>query len=63
MLLISLNKFRDVPFSKTVEKITVAVMSVVAKAVRKEVSLPLGINVLRNDGIAAYSIAYAVKLG
>ncbi len=36
-------------------------MAVVARAIRDEVSLPLGINVLRNDGIAAYSIAYAVK--
>lgn len=58
---IMVENFRDVPFPKTVEKITVAAMSVIAKAIREEVSLPLGINVLRNDGIAAYSIAYAVK--
>ncbi|MBO8174223.1 MAG: BtpA/SgcQ family protein [Thermococcus sp.] len=58
---IMVENFRDIPFPKTVEKITVAAMSVIAKAIREEVSLPLGINVLRNDGIAAYSIAYAVK--
>ena len=58
---IMVENFRDIPFPKTVEKITVAAMSVISKAIREEVSLPLGINVLRNDGIAAYSIAYAVK--
>ncbi|AHF80807.1 BtpA/SgcQ family protein [Thermococcus paralvinellae] len=58
---VMVENFGDVPFPKTVEKITVAAMSVIAKAIREEVSLPLGINVLRNDGIAAYSIAYAVK--
>ncbi len=58
---IMVENFRDIPFPKTVEKITVSAMSVISKAIREEVSLPLGINVLRNDGIAAYSIAYAVK--
>lgn len=56
-----IENFNDVPFPKTVEPITIASMSVVAKAVKEEVSLPFGINVLRNDAIAAYSIAYAVK--
>lgn len=58
---VMVENFGDVPYPKTVGKITVAAMSVVAKAIREETSLPLGINVLRNDGIAAYSIAYAVK--
>lgn len=58
---VMVENFGDVPFPKTVEPITVAAMSVIAKAIREEISLPLGINVLRNDGIAAYSIAYAVK--
>ncbi len=57
---IMLENFGDVPFPKYVDKTTVAAFTAVAKAVRDEVSLPLGINVLRNDGIAAYSIAYAV---
>ena len=56
-----IENFNDVPFPKTVEPITVASMSIVAKAIKEEVSLPLGINVLRNDAIAAYSIAYTVK--
>ncbi|WP_457743130.1 BtpA/SgcQ family protein [Thermococcus sp.] len=58
---IMIENFGDVPFPKVVDKTTVAMFTAVAKAVRDEVSLPLGINVLRNDGIAAYSIAYAIK--
>lgn len=58
---VMVENFGDVPFPKYVDKTTVAAFTVVAKAVREEVSLPLGINVLRNDAIAAYSIAYAVK--
>jgi len=58
---VMVENFGDVPFPKEVDKTTVASFAVVAKAVRDEVSLPLGINVLRNDGLAAYSIAHAVK--
>ncbi|EEB73972.1 BtpA/SgcQ family protein [Thermococcus sp. AM4] len=58
---VMIENFGDVPFSKTVDKVTVASFTAVAKAVRDEVSVPVGINVLRNDGIAAYSIAYAIK--
>ncbi|MDI3475819.1 MAG: uncharacterized protein PWQ95_1547 [Thermococcaceae archaeon] len=58
---VMVENFGDVPFPKYADKATVASLAVVAKAIRDEVSLPLGINVLRNDGIAAYSIAYAVK--
>ncbi|MCD6373681.1 MAG: BtpA/SgcQ family protein [Thermococcus sp.] len=58
---IMVENFGDVPFPKYVDKTTVAAFTAVAKAVRDEVSVPLGINVLRNDGIAAYSIAYAVR--
>ncbi|ASJ00004.1 BtpA/SgcQ family protein [Thermococcus gorgonarius] len=58
---VMVENFGDVPFPKYVDKTTVAAFTAVAKAIRDEVSLPLGINVLRNDGIAAYSIAYAVK--
>ncbi|XRP96622.1 BtpA/SgcQ family protein [Methanocaldococcus sp. 16A] len=58
---ILIENFGDVPFKKEVDKITIASMTVIAKAIREEISLPLGINVLRNDAIGAYSIAYAVK--
>ncbi|ALV62000.1 photosystem I assembly BtpA-like protein [Thermococcus sp. 2319x1] len=58
---VMIENFNDVPFPKTVEPITVASMSIIAKTIKDEISLPLGINVLRNDAIAAYSIAYSVK--
>jgi len=58
---VMVENFGDVPFPKTVDKTTVAAFTAVAKAIRDEVSVPVGINVLRNDGIAAYSIAYAIK--
>jgi len=58
---IMIENFGDVPFPKTVDKVTVASFTAVAKVVRDEVSVPVGINVLRNDGVAAYSIAYAIK--
>ncbi len=58
---VMVENFGDVPFPKYVDKTTVAAFTAVAKEIRDEISLPLGINVLRNDGIAAYSIAYAVK--
>lgn len=58
---IIVENFNDRPFLMEVGKETVAAMTVVAKEVRDSVSIPIGINVLRNDGIAAASIAKAVK--
>ena len=58
---VMVENFGDVPFPKYTDKTTVAAFTAVAKAVRDEITLPVGINVLRNDGMAAYSIAYAVK--
>jgi hypothetical protein len=55
------ENYGDKPFLKEVGKETVASMAVVANEIRKEVGIPLGINVLRNDAIAALSIAKAVK--
>lgn len=56
-----LENFGDVPFLKDgVDESTVASMARIAAAVRKEVpALRLGINVLRNDALAALSIAAA----
>ncbi|MFA4640614.1 BtpA/SgcQ family protein [Pyrococcus kukulkanii] len=56
-----LENFGDYPFAKEVGKETVASFAVVAKEVRRGVSIPIGINVLRNDCIAAYGIAYSAK--
>ncbi|MGE0616486.1 MAG: BtpA/SgcQ family protein [Bacteriovoracia bacterium] len=55
-----LENFGDTPFYKTnVPAETIASMAIVAQAVRSAVKLPLGINVLRNDGRAALGIAAA----
>ncbi len=44
-----------------VGKETVACMTAVIKEIVSEVSLPIGVNVLRNDAIAAAAVAKAVK--
>ena len=55
---IVIENFGDSPFRATcVDPDTVAAMTVVARAVRNEVGCPLGINVLRNDALAAVAIA------
>jgi len=56
------ENFGDSPFAKgSVEPITVAAMTRVALAVREAAPhVALGINVLRNDGVSALSIAAAV---
>ena len=55
------ENFGDTPFVAChVEPVTTATMSVVAAAIRAAVSLPLGINVLRNDAEAALGVAAAV---
>ncbi len=52
------ENFGDAPFRATqVDPHTVACMSVVARAVRQAVKIPIGINVLRNDACAAIAIA------
>lgn len=55
-----LENYGDVPFHpEDVPKHVVATMTAVAATVRREVGLPLGINVLRNDAEAAVSVAQA----
>jgi uncharacterized protein len=53
-----MENFGDAPFRATcVDPHTVATMTAVARAVHSAVSLPLGINVLRNDARSAIAIA------
>ncbi len=53
-----LENFGDIPFYKnSVPPETVASMAIIAAAVREVTKLPIGINVLRNDGRAALAIA------
>lgn len=54
---IVIENFGDVPFDKGAAPAeTVAAMAVVGAAVRDAVELPLGFNVLRNDGHAALAL-------
>jgi len=55
-----LENFGDTPFFPgRVPAITVAAMTTLATTIRQQVDLPLGINVLRNDGLSALAIAAA----
>ncbi len=56
-----IENFGDAPFyADDVPDVTVAAITRAAIEVRRAAGLPLGINVLRNDGLAAMSIAAAV---
>ncbi|WP_238538608.1 BtpA/SgcQ family protein [Nitrolancea hollandica] len=53
-----IENFGDVPFLKDqVEPHTVAAMTLAIREVRSVVSIPAGINVLRNDALAAVGVA------
>lgn len=55
-----MENFGDVPFYPgRVPSHVVAYMTSIACEVRKRFDLPLGINVLRNDGVSAMSVAHA----
>jgi hypothetical protein len=55
-----LENFGDVPFfPRRVPAHTVASMTALAVAVRTRFNVPLGINVLRNDGLSALAVACA----
>ncbi|MCA9209477.1 MAG: BtpA/SgcQ family protein [Planctomycetales bacterium] len=56
-----LENFGDVPFfPRRVAAHTVAAMTAIGVAVRERFEAPLGINVLRNDGLSALAIAAAI---
>src|SRR5438128_2073133 len=56
-----MENFGDVPFyPDRVPPQVIAQMTALACAVREHVDLPLGINVLRNDGRGALAVAHAV---
>lgn len=56
-----LENFGDAPFARgAVDPETVAAMAAVGARVAGAVALPLGVNVLRNDGRAALGVAVAI---
>jgi membrane complex biogenesis BtpA family protein len=55
---IMVENFWDTPFARgTVEPITVSAMTACIAEIARSVQCPVGVNVLRNDGVAALSIA------
>ena len=57
---IIVENFGDAPFhGERVPAATVAAMAAIAQELRRTVKVPLGVNVLRNDALAALSIAAA----
>ncbi len=56
-----LENFGDTPFFPgPVPAYVVAQMTAIAREIRRSIDLPLGINVLRNDGCSALAVAHAV---
>lgn len=56
------ENFGDAPFFReSVPPETVAAMAVLADVARRASGLPLGVNVLRNDGVSAMSVAAATQ--
>lgn len=55
-----IENFGDKMFKKTVGPETVAALTVIAKAIRNVVDVPIGLCVLQSDGMAAIAIAKAV---
>lgn len=54
------ENFGDVPFLKRVrDPLTLAVFTVITREVVRSVSIDVGINLLRNSGLEAYSVALA----
>lgn len=57
-----IENYGDIPFHPhAVEPHTVAAMTRIALEVRRNCRLPIGVNVLRNDPLAALSIAHAAE--
>ena len=57
---IIVENFGDAPFfPETVPPATVAAMGGICREIRRQINTPIGVNVLRNDGAAALSIAEA----
>jgi uncharacterized protein len=55
-----IENFGDAPFfADDVPNITIAAMTRVVATIATEVDLPVGVNVLRNDGLAAVAVAAA----
>jgi membrane complex biogenesis BtpA family protein len=55
---VMVENFWDAPFSRgRVEAVTVAAMTACVTEIRREVDIPIGVNLLRNDALSALSVA------
>ncbi|MEE2758787.1 MAG: BtpA/SgcQ family protein [Candidatus Thermoplasmatota archaeon] len=54
---IMIENFGDIPFQKQVEQVTVASMTRIVRSIVELSPIPVGVNVLRNDPLAAVAIA------
>lgn len=59
---IIIENFGDVPFQKKIDKTTLSALTSVTENIKKNIEIPMGINVLRNDWEAALSIAKVLNL-
>jgi len=57
-----IENYGDKPYLERVCPETIVSMTVLAREIKREISIPLGINVLRNDWRAGLSIASILKL-
>ena len=53
------ENLNDAPYAKFAPRETIAMMSVIVHVLTERAHLPVGVNVLRNDGLAAMAIAAA----
>ena len=56
---IMVENFGDIPFQKQVQPVTVAAMTRIIRNIVQLSSVPVGVNVLRNDPLSAMAIAMA----
>jgi len=56
---VMVENLRDVPYAKQAPRETIAMMATVVHTLIERAHIPIGVNVLRNDGLAALSIAAA----
>ena len=54
------ENFGDAPFAKFAPRETIAMMAVMTQEIIRKAHIPIGVNMLRNDGMAALAIAAAV---
>ncbi len=56
---VMVENFHDTPYPRySADPATVAAMAIITREVRREVSVPVGVNILRNCGVQALGVAF-----